>query len=88
MKKVVFVLATTVMIISCGPSKEEADQQVVDNAVNSVCNCFEKNKEDWLAYKKECNSTIETMRFLIEENPDGLKQFEERIAECDKYHKE
>lgn len=88
MKKVVFVLATTVMIISCGPSKEEADQQVVDNAVKSVCDCFEKNKADWLAYKKECNTTIETMRFLMEDNPDGLKQFETRIAECDVYHKE
>ena len=53
MKKLVFVVATALVMISCGPSKEEADQQVVDNAVKSVCDCFEKNKADWLAYKKE-----------------------------------
>jgi hypothetical protein len=88
MKKVVFVIATALIMISCGPSKEEADQMVVDTAIQSVCDCFEKNQGDWLAYRKECSSTAETMRFLIDDNVEGLKQFETRIAECNKYHKE
>jgi hypothetical protein len=88
MKKVVFVIATALIMISCGPSKEEADQMVVDTAIQSVCDCFERNQGDWLAYKKECNGKIETMRFLIDDNVEGLKQFEENWVECDKYHKE
>lgn len=88
MKKLVFVVATALVMISCGPSEAEVKQQIVDNAVKSVCDCFEKNQGDWLTYRKECSATAETMRFLIDDNVEGLKQFEASIAECDKYHKE
>ena len=88
MKKVVFVIATALIMISCGPSEAEVKQQVVDTAMQSVCDCFEKNKDSWLSYKKECNEKIKTMRIVIDDNVEGLKQFEDRIAECDKYHKE
>ena len=88
MKKIVFVLGITFLMVSCGPGEAEVKQQVVDTAMQSVCDCFEKNQNDFLAYKQECNETIKTMRFLIGENEEGLKQFEDRIAECDKYQKE
>ncbi|MDB4533788.1 hypothetical protein N9242_02880 [Vicingaceae bacterium] len=88
MKKLVFVVATALVMISCGPSEAEVKQQAVDTAIKQVCDCFERNQGDWLAYKKECNEKIETMRIIIDDNVEGLKQFEDRIAECDKYHKE
>ncbi|MDG1477189.1 MAG: hypothetical protein P8Q14_08590 [Vicingaceae bacterium] len=88
MKKVVFVLGVALLMVSCGPSEAEVKQQVVDTAMQSVCDCFERNQGDWLAYRKECGSTVETMRFLIDDDVEGLKQFEAKIAECDKYFKE
>jgi hypothetical protein len=88
MKKVIFAVATAVVMVSCGPSETEVKQQLVDTAMQSVCDCFEKNQGDWLAYRKECNETVKTMRLLLDEDIEGLKQFETRITECDKYHKE
>jgi len=88
MKKIALIVGTALIMVSCGPSEEEVKQQVVDTAMQSVCECFEKNKGSWLSYKKECNEKIKTMRIVIDDNVEGLKQFEDRIAECDKYHKE
>ena len=87
MKKSIFVLVTALAMISCGPSEAEVKQQVVDTAIQSVCNCFDNNQGDWLAYKKDCNEKIETMRYLIDDNAEGLKQFEAKVVECNKYFK-
>ncbi len=87
MKKTLFIVAVALATYSCGPSEKEAKQQIVNTAVQTVCDCFEKNQSDWLSYKKECNEKIKTMRYLIDDDTEGLKQFNEKVAECDKYFK-
>jgi len=88
MKKIVFTLTTDIALVSCGPSEDEVKQEIVDTAIKTVCDCFEKNQSDWLAYKTECYEKVETMRIVLEDDKEGLKQFEASIEECDQYHKE
>ena len=81
-------LTSLVFVTSCGPSKEELDKKVLDTAISNVCNCYETNKGDWLAYRKECNQQIESMRILLSDNEESLNKFEEEIELCNKYFKE
>lgn len=52
MKKIALIVGTALIMVSCGPSEAEVKQQIRDTAMQSVCDCFEKNQGNWLAYKK------------------------------------
>jgi len=88
MKKVILTMSAALVLLSCGPSAEEVKEKTRTGAMNMVCNCFNANQGDWLAYKKDCQTKVKTARYLLSEDAEGLKQLEEKIIECDIYFKE
>jgi hypothetical protein len=87
MKNLVLVVASALVMVSCGLSEEEVKQLVLDSSIAEVCDCFEKNQGDWLAYKQECTELANSMLTIITDEEE-LKKFDESVAECDKYHKD
>jgi len=91
MKKIknsLLVCTIALAAVSCGPSQEEIEQTMFDEDVQSVCECFEANQHDWLAYNQECMEKANTVHSIWKDNPERLKELQEKIAECDKYHKD
>jgi len=86
MKKVFYGIVT-LMVFSCGNSAEDLEQKTLDMSIANVCNCFEANKEDWLAYQK-CKSRVQTGHILLEDKPALLEAFDKAVADCNKYFKD
>lgn len=87
MKSTLLILSCIVIFTSCGPSESEVKQKIVDVSIANVCDCYDANKSDWLAYQ-QCKERIQTGRILLEDDAEGLTEFEVQIKECDQYFKD
>ena len=86
MKKVIYtmMLGSALIFASCGgdaedseeskDSKDEKKTETVADYADKFCECMKEKGEE------ECRSIIEEAQ---EKFPDGRKDFEERMKECD-----
>ena len=88
MKRLALVIVVLAMALgSCGKSKEEEEKEVFDKALESVCQCYEKNKSDWLATQQECPQLAGGLLKMYADDKDKTAVITKKITECDKYHK-
>ena len=87
-KLLTVAMFTVLLAVSCGPSEAEKEQAMFDADVQSMCDCFEANKGDWLTYRQEGAKKVNMVRATWKNFPERLVVLEEKIAECDKYHKD
>ena len=83
MKKITMSFLTcSLLLIGC--SGEESSEEKVSPfqaKVDEVCGCFEKNKDDFLAFNEECGEFAEGMIDSFEDE-QKKNEFVEKIMEC------
>ena len=85
MKRFALVLVVLSMALgSCGKSEEEKEKEVFDKALETVCQCYEKNKDDWLALKQECPQLNAGLLKMYADDKDKVAAINKKIQECDK----
>lgn len=84
-------MTLTVLIMAltfgCGKSQEEKDQAALNAATKAICECYEKNKSDWLMTNEQCPPMADVAKSVFTKE-EHKKQIDAKVLECDKYHKD